>query len=290
MLTLFWQAARPKTLAISFSSISLGNGLAYIHGQANGAVFLLSLMTALLLQVSVNLANDYFDAVNGIDGPDRLGPARLTQQGLLNAGDMRIAIALSLVAAVLVGLCLLAMSPFSSGFFYAAGIASVIAALAYSAGPLPLAANALGELAVFIFFGLLAIQGSYYLQVGQVTLAVYLAACQLGFVIAAVMLLNNIRDRETDIAAGKRTLAALLGDKRSRKLYCILLLLPGLLQAVVSGSSNLGLVVSAVMVAVATWYCRQAFVRQGTQLNDLLSATAACSIFFTACILLVEVS
>jgi 1,4-dihydroxy-2-naphthoate octaprenyltransferase len=178
-------------------------------------------VTALALQVAVNYANDYFDGVRGIDTPDRTGPRRVVAAGLVEPRQMKIAIGVALAVAAGAGLALtLAVGP----ELLLVGAASIVAALAYSGGPRPYASAALGELFVFVFFGLVATVGSAYVQIERVPAVAVVAAVPVGMLASAILVVNNLRDIETDAAAGKRTLAVRLGRRRTWMLYSALLL------------------------------------------------------------------
>lgn len=283
MLALWWQACRPKTLLISFAVIVLGNGLAFNPGISM-PVFLLSLLTALLLQTAVNLANDYFDAQRGVDGPERLGPVRVTQSGLLPSDHVRNAMLLCLTLALAAGIALLMLAVHSGPLFWLAGVLSIAAVLAYSAGPWPLASNAMGEVSVFLFFGLLGVGGSYYLQLGDLPLRVYLAGAQLGAPIAAVMLVNNIRDINSDKAAGKYTLAVLLGEHKARRLYALLLLFPGVIQGLLT-QSWLSLLPVLIMCVLGVLMSARLFNARDKALNVVLGQTSVLCVVFCGLIL-----
>jgi len=181
--------------------------------------FALALLVALALQVAVNYANDYFDGVKGVDTPDRIGPRRAVAAGLVTPGAMKRAIALALAAAGLAGLGLAALAGWE---LLAVGVAGMLAALGYSGGPKPYASAGLGEVFVFVFFGLVATVGSAYAQDGTVTLVAVLASLPMGFLATALLVVNNLRDIPTDREAGKVTLAVRLGEARTRILYVVL--------------------------------------------------------------------
>jgi 1,4-dihydroxy-2-naphthoate octaprenyltransferase len=282
MIALWWQASRPKTLLISIAVILLGNGLVPV-AQMDSTLLLLSLLTALLLQTAVNLANDYFDGVRGIDGHERLGPQRVTQSGLLKPQHVRNAMLLCLALALVSGVLLLSVTPYSGSLFWLAGAMSLLAVLAYSAGPWPLASHALGEVTVFVFFGLLGVGGSYYLQTGEVSLRACLAACQLGLVVAAVMLVNNIRDRRSDMSAGKRTLAVLIGEHRARRLYALLVLFPGAVQLLLAQSW--ALLPAILMLVMGAGLAIRGFQLREEGLNTLLGQTSMACVVFAVLIL-----
>lgn len=179
-----------------------------------------ALMVALLLQIGVNLANDYFDYVKGIDTEDRLGPPRVTQSGLIPARQVKHAMLLIMGASLLPGIYLLITGGWP---VFLIGIACICAVLAYSGGPFPLASHGLGDLFVFIFFGLVAVCGTYYVQALHLTRMVLLMGVIEGLLITAILVVNNLRDIHTDRQTGKRTLAVIIGERGSRIEYLLLL-------------------------------------------------------------------
>lgn len=227
-----WQTIRAKTLLVAFAVILLGQSLAWhdLQYTQNQALdyFLASiiLICCLFLQISVNLANDYFDGLTGIDTAARLGPKRATQSGLIKPSTMRYAIVLTTSIACICGVYLIIKG---GEVFFLLGLLSLFGVYAYSGGKKPLASLGLGEVAVFLYFGYLAIMASYVLQTEQFHVQLFMPATQVGLLIAAIMLINNIRDIESDKAAGKYTLAVRIGDAYARKLYGIFMLTPFLL-------------------------------------------------------------
>ena len=225
-----FSSARPKTLVVSIAVILLGQVLAwrdlelsqYATGLNTNIAFY-CLLCCCFLQISVNLANDYFDNKAGIDGPARLGPVRASQAGLLSSKQLLTAIFGTSLIAVATGLYLVTQGGW---LFFFLGLLSLAGVYSYSGGKRPLASNALGEISVFIFFGWLAVIASYYLQTNHFRWALFFPATEIGLLVAAIMLVNNTRDIPTDSIAGKKTLAVFLGPLKSQMLYNILLLSP----------------------------------------------------------------
>lgn len=211
------EAARPKTLAAGVVCVLVGTAAArhFIAWR-----FAAALLAAVAVQVAVNYANDYFDAVKGVDSGDRLGPRRVTAAGLVTPAQMRLAVAAALAVASVPGLALAAaIGP----QVIVVGILSFAAALGYSGGPKPFASLGLGEVFVFVFFGLVGTIGSAYVQTERLLALAAIAAVPVGFLASALLLVNNIRDVDTDAAAGKRTLAVRTGVTRARALYVVLI-------------------------------------------------------------------
>jgi 1,4-dihydroxy-2-naphthoate octaprenyltransferase len=176
--------------------------------------------SARLLQIGVNLANDYFDYVKGIDTQDRLGPPRVTQSGLIPAKQVKTGMLVVIILSVIPGLYLASVGGWPVILI---GLFSFAAALTYSGGPFPLASHGLGDLFVFIFFGLVAVGGTYYVQALQLTPMVWLMGAVQGLLITAILVVNNLRDIQTDRRSGKRTLAVMIGERGSRIEYLLLL-------------------------------------------------------------------
>ena len=212
-------AARPKTLPAAVAPVMVGTAQAYAdHGFALLPA-VAALAVALLLQVGVNLANDYFDFKKGVDTQDRLGPIRVTQSGLIAPCRVKSAMNIILAMSLLPGFYLAARGGWPVVII---GGASIIAALAYSGGPYPLASLALGDLFVFIFFGLIAVCGTYYVQALHLTPDLLLMGSMVGLMITAILVVNNLRDIQTDQRAGKRTLAVILGAHGTKLEYSLL--------------------------------------------------------------------
>lgn len=212
-------AARPRTLSAAIAPVAVGTA------AAEGFIawrFAAALIVSLALQVAVNFANDLFDAKRGIDTAARVGPARATASGLVTPTQMKVAIALSFLVAGLAGTALAAAAGWE---LLVVGGASLVAALAYSGGPKPYASHGMGEIFVFIFFGLVATVGSTYVQDETVSRLSYVAAVPVGLLATAILVVNNLRDIETDARANKRTLAVRIGESRTRSLFQALVIL-----------------------------------------------------------------
>ena len=213
-------AARPATLPAAAVPVLVGSGAAVRAGDFSVPVFVAALLAALLLQVGTNSANDVFDFERGADTDDRLGPPRVTHSGLLTPRDVRFGMAATFGAAVLLGLYLAWVGGWP---IIAIGVASIVAGVAYTGGPWPFGYHGLGDVFVFVFFGLVAVCGTYYLHTGAVDGAPVSAAGAVGFLITAILVVNNLRDRATDARTGKRTLAVRLGDRATRLQYAALI-------------------------------------------------------------------
>jgi 1,4-dihydroxy-2-naphthoate octaprenyltransferase len=213
-------AARPKTLPAAVSPVVVGIALAVAGGHFALWPALAALTGALLIQIGANLANDYQDYVKGTDTPVRLGPTRVAASGIIPLDRLRVGIAVTFGLAALVGLYLVLVGGWP---ILIVGVAAILSALAYTGGPFPLGYHGLGDLFVFIFFGLAAVCGTYYVQALALAPVVLVAAVPVGTLTVAILVVNNLRDIETDAQTGKRTLAVRLGRKYTRLEYILLL-------------------------------------------------------------------
>jgi 1,4-dihydroxy-2-naphthoate octaprenyltransferase len=207
------QGARPRTLGASVTPVVVGTAAA---GVLVPWRFVAALLVGLGLQVGVNLANDFHDGVRGVDTPERLGPPRLTSSGLVPARSVLVA---SLGCILVAGVSGLALAAATTWWLVPIGALAMLALWLYSGGPRPYAELGLGEVMVFVFFGLMATAGSAFVQAETVPAAAWWASVPIGLLAVAILVANNLRDIPTDSVAGKRTLAVRLGDARTRLLY-----------------------------------------------------------------------
>jgi 1,4-dihydroxy-2-naphthoate polyprenyltransferase len=215
-------ASRPKTLPAALGSILPGAAFAWSKGSFKLLPVVAALTAAVLLQVAVNVANDYFDFMHGIDTPDRVGPSRAAASGLLSLRSMRLGMILITIMIIGIGAYLI----FVGGVpILIIGLASVLSVYLYSAGPFPLSTNALGDLFVFIFFGPVAVCGTYYVQTLNLNIEILLVSVSVGMLITSILVVNNYRDIKTDTAGGKRTLAVVVGKKLTRIEYYLLVII-----------------------------------------------------------------
>ena len=270
------EAARPRTLPAAVAPVLVGTALADEVVWPRAA---LALVVALALQVAVNYANDYFDGVAGIDTEQRTGPRRLVASGVVAPAAMRRAMVLALCVATAAGGALVVLVGWE---LLLVGIAAVLATLGYSGGARPYASLGLGEVFVFVFFGLVATAGTTYVQDESLALAPLVAGVAMGAWATALLVVNNLRDIPTDAVTGKRTLAVRIGERTTRRLYVGLVVLAylGLLGVIaVTGAGWAGLaLLSAPLVGEAVSLVRHA--RLGPRLVDALEATGRGQLAF----------
>jgi 1,4-dihydroxy-2-naphthoate octaprenyltransferase len=211
-------AARPRTLPAAVAPVLVGTALAGYFGVFHVARFIAALVGAVFIQVGTNLSNDYSDARRGADAEDRLGPVRVTAGGLLPPKRVLVATYVSFGIAVLAGAYLIAVAGWQ---LLLVGAASILAGVLYTGGPRPYGYEGLGELFVFLFFGIVAVAGSFFVQVKHLNWEAFALAVPVGLLAAAILVVNNVRDIDSDRRAGKRTLAVRLGRERARTLYAV---------------------------------------------------------------------
>jgi 1,4-dihydroxy-2-naphthoate octaprenyltransferase len=275
-----WVAAlRPRTLPAAVAPVVVGSALAARHVELDPGLAALTAGTALLIQIATNLANDYFDFRKGADTEERVGPVRAVAAGLLDARTVRNAAFLVLALAAACGAVLVARGGLP---ILAIGLAALVCAPGYTAGPFPLAYIGAGDLFVFVFFGLAAVAGTVWLQVGALVPGVWPAAIAMGALATAILVVNNLRDRHTDAEAGKRTLAVRLGARAARIEYAGLVVLALGCAAWMAVSTAPGAAL-ALATALPGWReIRRVQRNDGAALNASLARTARLELLFAA--------
>lgn len=220
-LHIWVMAARVRTLPASVAPVLVGTSLALGAGRFHALAFVAALLGAVFIQVGTNLSNDYSDARRGADTEDRLGPVRVTAGGLVPPSRVLLATYVTFGLAILCGVYLVAVAGWE---LVAVGAASILAGVLYTGGPRPYGYEGLGEVFVFLFFGIVAVSGSYFVQTRELAWQAYACAVPVGLLASAILVVNNVRDLETDRRAGKRTLAVRLGRPRTRTLYTAMVL------------------------------------------------------------------
>ena len=266
-------AARPATLTAAFVPVAVGTACAHAAGGLSWGPALAALLGAFWNQIGTNIANDLVDAEKGADTEDRLGPTRAVASGLISARAMRVAMVVAFGLATLCGAYLVWVAGWP---VIAIGVASVLSGVAYTGGPYPLGYHGLGDVFVMIFFGFVAVCGTAFVQVGEVPPVALWASVPVGALATAILVVNNLRDRETDVVAGKRTLAVRFGRGGAIAEYMLLIAIsyatPTLLWALELASPWVFL--PAITLPWAALLCQQVATRAGRPLNQTLARTA----------------
>ena len=273
-------AARIPTLTAAAAPVAVGTGAAIHDDVARLGPALAALFGALAIQVGANLANDVSDFRRGADNAERIGPPRVTQLGLLSERQVVLGMWAAFALAAVAGLYLVAVAGWP---VVAVGLASILAALAYTGGPWPFGYHGLGEVFTFIFFGLVAVAGTYFVQAEEVTGNALAAAVPIGLTVSAILMVNNVRDIGTDAAAGKHTLAVIIGREASRALFVATVALAYLWAAGlwIVGDFSAWVLVSWLSIPLALGPTRALLTTtEGPTLNGALRATARLHLVF----------
>jgi 1,4-dihydroxy-2-naphthoate octaprenyltransferase len=259
--------------------VLLGDALAARDGGHPFASVLAPLAWTLLIQIACNLNNDYYDFKRGADTAERLGPARVTQSGLMTPETVLAGTLAFFAAAIAVGLYLMSQIGLPA---LAVVVASVIAAHAYTGGPFPLGYNGLGDVAVFIFFGLVPVSLTYYVETHNLSPLVWQVALVPGFLGMAILAVNNVRDAATDVRAGKRTLVVLLGTRFGRGLYATVITLAALVPVMlwVTGQTGPTVLLALLALPLARTPLTRMLRDSGAVLNEALAETARFELVF----------
>jgi 1,4-dihydroxy-2-naphthoate octaprenyltransferase len=285
----WWSAVRPATLAASVAPVLAGTAVAIHEGGARWGAGLAALIVALAMQLGVNFANDYSDHVRGADAA-RVGPLRAASSGIVSPGQVRWAAIAAFSVAAIAGV---ALSLAVDWRLLLVGAACLLAGWLYTGGPRPYGYLGLGEVFVFVFFGLVATVGTAYVETGRVTTLAVLMGCGVGFMATAILVLNNLRDIETDAAAGKRTLATRIGRRPTRVLLLALVCAAFAVPIVIFTTRLAGVTVMAMHfgIPIASMPVRTAFASTAAPqlvvaLKRMAAAELAYALLFTLGILL----
>ena len=284
VVRIWLMAARPKTLPVGLAPVFVGTALAGTADVFHPLRFAAALLGALFIQVGANLSNDYSDARRGADTEDRLGPVRVTAGGLVPPRQVLIATYVTFALAVLTGVYLIAVAGWE---LLVVGAASIVAGVLYTGGPRPYGYEGLGELFVFLFFGIVAVAGSFFVQTEELVWEAFALAVPVGLLASAVLVVNNVRDLETDRRAGKRTLAVRLGRERTRMLYAAMVYGAILLAPVtwIFGPLEPWMLLPFLAIPLAAPIVRTVKTRtDGPSLNEALARTGQLELLF--CVLL----
>lgn len=274
-------AARPRTLPAASAPVIVGSAAAFSAGHFALLPALAALLGALLLQIAANFANDVFDFQKGADTAERMGPLRVTAAGLVTPGEVKTAMWLTFGLAALCGVYLALHAGWPVILI---GVLSILTALAYTGGPFPLGYNGLGEVAVFLFFGLAAVCGTYYVQALSLSPAAWWAAVPVGLLAVAILVVNNLRDIATDRASGKHTLAARFGAEWARREYVAALAVAYLapLGMWLSGAASAWVLLAWLSLPLAARLVRKVYRLSGRPLNQILAQTGQLELAFAA--------
>ena len=272
-LRLWLLAARPRTLPAAVAPVLVGTALAGSEGTFRPLPFVAALVGSVFIQIGTNLSNDYSDARRGADTEDRLGPVRVTAGGLMPPRRVLVGTYVAFGIAVAAGLYLAAEAGWE---LLGVGAASILAGVLYTGGPRPYGYEGLGELFVFAFFGLVAVAGSYFVQTEELRLEAVVLGVPVGLLAAAILVVNNVRDIDTDRRAGKRTLAVKLGRDRTRVVYAAMLVLAFAAPVAIWLAGGLSAWILLPLAALPLAVRLAAEVRRrsdGPSLNSALAAT-----------------
>jgi 1,4-dihydroxy-2-naphthoate octaprenyltransferase len=266
-------ASRPKTLLAAVVPVLVGSALAISVGEFFLPYSLVALLCSILIQIGTNFTNDLYDFLKGADNIKRKGPRRVLASGLISVTEMKFAIVLVFGLAFLLGLYLV----FSVGLLILwVGIISIIAGIAYTAGPFPLAYNGLGDVFVFLFFGVVGTMGTFYLHTQEISLLSFITSIPVGALITNILIVNNYRDIEEDREANKRTLAVLLGRTFTRWQYIVLIAICYLVSLILNFQFNysLWIFLPYLTIPITIILVRMLYKYNGEELNKTLELTA----------------
>jgi len=267
-------------LPAAAAGVITGSALAWYDGYFRIDAALACLLTAILLQIGSNLANDVFDFERGTDTAERAGPVRVTQAGLLTSSQVKMGMFIVFGLAALFGLYLAWLGGWP---IILLGIAAIVSAIAYTGGPFPLGYYGMGDVFVFLFFGLASVAGTYYVQAGFVSTAAWWMAIPPGLIITAILVVNNLRDLENDRKAGKHTLAVIFGERASKTEYLVCVIVAYL---VIPLTAWMGVV---PWYSLITWFSLPlairttsiVFTQKGRPLNAALAGTGQVALLFS---------
>lgn len=277
-------ASRPRTLPAAVAPVLVGTALAWTVGPLNWMAFAAAALGSLFIQVGTNLSNDYSDARRGADTEERLGPVRVTAGGLVPPKQVLFATYASFGMAVLCGIYLIIIA---GPVLLLIGAASILAGVLYTGGPRPYGYEGFGEIFVFTFFGIVAVTGSYYVQRQALEWEAFVLAVPVGLLASAILVVNNVRDLETDRRAGKKTLAVRLGRANTRRLFAVMVALayPTALIPSLVGSLNPWPLLVVLTIPIAVWLTKTVSSHtDGPTLNSALAKSGLLELAF--CLLL----
>lgn len=276
----WWLAIRPRTLPAAASGVAMGCALAWYDGSFQLLPALACVLIALLLQIGSNVANDVFDFERGADTAERLGPVRVTQAGFLTPTQVKRGMVVIFGLAAMLGLYLASLRGWTVIWL---GAAAILSAVAYTGGPYPLGYHGLGDVFVFLFFGLAAVAGTYFVQVGSVSVIAWWMSVPVGLIVTAILVVNNLRDIDSDRRAGKHTLAVRLGERGAKIEYVLCMAIAYLIvpALVLMNLIPIGGMLAWLSLPVAVRTLRTVFTQKGRPLNAALAGTGQTAFLFS---------
>ncbi len=277
----FLMATRPKTLPAGIIPVCIGSTAAYADGHFQWFYSFTALICSILIQIITNYVNEIYDYKRGADSAGRLGPQRAVASGLISLGEMKIMTIVLTVITFLIGLILVAEAGWP---ILIVGVLSLIFAWAYTGGPFPLAYKGIADIFVLIFFGVIAVCGTYYIQMKSVNIEIFIASFAPGFLSMNILGINNIRDIETDRKADKNTLALLLGRDNAVLLFNILNILTFLIPVTLYFiSSNIFILLPILTAPLAFFLARELQKKHGSELNSVLAKAGLLLLLYGIC-------
>lgn len=272
-------ASRPRTLAAAVVPVIVGSSVAIRDGLFQPLAAFVALLCSILIQVGTNYVNDLFDFLHGTDKEDRTGPQRAVASGIISVKEMKLGIYISFGFSFVFGLYLVSIGGL---FILFLGVISILAGIAYTAGPFPLAYNGLGDIAVFIFFGFVGTTGTYYVQSLTITPMAFWSSVPVGALITNILVVNNYRDREEDRSNGKNTLAVIFGEKFTRLQYLIFMIVSYAILFVVyfTYKKSFWIFLPLLSLPISIKLIRMIYSLRGKDLNKTLELTAKLSAIY----------
>ncbi|KAF0139814.1 MAG: 1 4-dihydroxy-2-naphthoate octaprenyltransferase [Stygiobacter sp.] len=272
-------ATRPRTLPAALVPVLVGSSIAINDGMFKPLAAIVALLCAILIQIGTNFVNDLYDFLHGTDKKDRIGPKRVVTSGLISIPEMKLGIVFVFGLSFVLGMYLVHLAGWE---ILLLGVISILAGIAYTAGPFPLAYNGLGDIASFLFFGLIGTVGTYYVQANEISPFAFWSSIPVGALITNILVVNNYRDREEDQSNGKNTLAVLLGEKFARLQYVFFMIVSYAILFVVyfTYKNSAWVFLPLISLPLSVKLIKMIFTLRGRELNKTLELTAKLSALY----------